>query len=84
MEEVEDDPVHGWAQPIAQSPDASHHALHQSLLVSVSVHRHEGGDGRVSDGAHTGQHPGAPHHPGLGTEAVPGDRLQVSDYEDYL
>ena len=42
VEEIEDDSVHGWAQSIAQPPDASHHALHQPLLVSVSVHRHEG------------------------------------------
>ena len=73
MEEIEDDPVHGRAETIAEPPDARHHALHQALLVGVSVHRHEGGDGRVGDGADTGQHSSAPHHPGLRTEAVPGE-----------
>ena len=78
MKEIEDDPVHCRPQPIAEPPDACHHALHQPLLVGVRVHRHEGRDGRVGDGADTGQHPGAPHHPGLRTEAVPGET------EDYL
>ena len=86
MEEIEDDPVHGWTQTIAEAPDASDHALHQALLVSVGLHRHEGRDGWVSDGADTGQHPGAPHHPRLGTEAVPGEitRVRQSDTIVYI
>ena len=80
MEEIEDDAVHGWAQSIAEPPDARHHALHQPLLIGVRVHRHEGRDGRVGDGADTGQNPGTPHHPRLRTETVPGERLSVPDY----
>ena len=80
MKEIEDDPVHCRPQPIAEPPDARHHALHQPLLVGVRVHRHEGRDGWVGDGADTGQNPGTPHHPGLGTKAVPDEKLSVSDY----
>ena len=80
MEEIEDDAVHGWTQSVAEPPDARHHALHQPLLVGVSVHRHEGRDGWVGDGADTGQNPGTPHHPRLGTKAVPDEKLSVSDY----
>ena len=76
MEQVEHDPVHGGPKPGAQPPDASDHPLDQSLLVRVRVHRHEGGDGGVGYGAHAGQHPSAPHHPGLGAEPVPGVEIK--------
>ena len=71
VEEVKHDPVHGGPEAVAEAADPRHHPLHQPLLVRVSVHGHEGGDGGVGDGAHAGEHPRTPHHPRLGAEPVP-------------